>query len=53
MSGDYRDFVDALQKAEVDSEAESVKTVVEAGKRNWKAAMTYLEPGTLTAGVGA
>jgi len=41
--GDYRDFVDALQRAEADSEAESVKTVVEAGKRNWKAAMTYLE----------
>jgi len=35
-SGQYRDFVDALQRAEADSEAESVKTVVEAGKRNWK-----------------
>jgi len=42
-SGVYRDFRDAIETADADSEAESVKTIVEAGRRNWKAAMTYLE----------
>ncbi len=42
QSGQYRRFAEAVQKAQAAAEAKSVGRIREAGKKNWKADITWL-----------
>jgi transposase len=42
-SGKYREFADAVNRAEAEAEAEAVAQVRLASRDNWAAAMTWLE----------
>lgn len=41
--GIYREFWEAVKKAETEAEIRNVKLIQEAAKTDWKAGMTYLE----------